>query len=366
MTDQTPNQEKRKKGRLSQSDVPAYSLKDALRVPEALSNQYGKQPTRPLMVAAAMSMSPNSGPFRMLTGAAVAYGLTDGAAQGETIGLTALGRRIVAPTKEGDDIVAKREATLKPRVIREFLQKYDGNRLPDKAIALNVLEEMNVPPEATERAYRMILENSQHTGFLQDISGNSYVNLGAQPPIEPESELELGPEAAPNDETGYEYIVSDPEAVSDEPVPSNTLTTNKRVFISHGKNRGVVNQLKEVLGYGGFEAVVSVDSETTAKPVPEKVMDDMRSCGAGIVHVGADQTFTDAEGTEHQILNSNVLIEIGAALALYGKNFILLVEKGVTLPSNLQGLYEVRYEGSKLDYDATMKLLRSFNEFKSL
>ena len=39
----------------------------------------------------------------------------------------------------------------------------------------------------------------------------------------------------------------------------------------------------------------------------------------------------DPEGKEHQILNQNVLIEIGVAQALYGKNIILLVEKGAQL-----------------------------------
>jgi hypothetical protein len=73
----------------------------------------------------------------------------------------------------------------------------------------------------------------------------------------------------------------------------------------------------------------------------------------------------NSEGKEHRTLNQNVLIEIGAAMALYGRSFILLVEKDVTLPSNLQGLYEVRYSGTKLDYDATMKLLKAFNDFRS-
>ena len=57
-------------------------------------------------------------------------------------------------------------------------------------------------------------------------------------------------------------------------------------------------------------------------------------------------------------------IEIGAAMALYGKQFILLVEEGVRLQSNLQGLYECRYEGNELSGEATMKLLKSFNEFR--
>jgi predicted nucleotide-binding protein len=39
------------------------------------------------------------------------------------------------------------------------------------------------------------------------------------------------------------------------------------------------------------------------------------------------------------------------------------VEKGVELPSNLQGLYQVRYEGEDLGGDATIKLLKAFNDF---
>jgi hypothetical protein len=52
-------------------------------------------------------------------------------------------------------------------------------------------------------------------------------------------------------------------------------------------------------------------------------------------------------------------------MALWGDNFILLVEEGAKLPSNLQGVYEVRYQGSTPDHDTTMKLLRAFKEFKS-
>ncbi len=73
---------------------------------------------------------------------------------------------------------------------------------------------------------------------------------------------------------------------------------------------------------------------------------------------GGDRTAADRPPLK--ILNPNVLIEIGGAMALYGRKFILLVEKGVSLPSNLQGLYEVRYEGDRLDYEATMRLLKAF------
>ncbi len=82
------------------------------------------------------------------------------------------------------------------------------------------------------------------------------------------------------------------------------------------------------------------------------------------MHVGAEKKVLDANGAEHQMLNPNVLIEIGAAMALYRQRFILLVQRGVTLPSNLQGLYEVRYDGDGLDHDSTMRLLEAFADFK--
>jgi hypothetical protein len=90
----------------------------------------------------------------------------------------------------------------------------------------------------------------------------------------------------------------------------------------------------------------------------------MRECGAGVIHIDSEETLLDKDGNERRVLNENVLIEIGAAMALYDGRFILLVQKGVRMPSNLQGLYRVEYDGTKLDYDATMKLLKAFSDFR--
>ncbi|MFZ4808198.1 MAG: TIR domain-containing protein [Hyphomicrobiaceae bacterium] len=141
---------------------------------------------------------------------------------------------------------------------------------------------------------------------------------------------------------------------------------NKRVFITHGKNKKILDQVKEIVTYGGFEPIVAAEREGAAKPVPEKVMADMRTCAAAVIHVAVDEVLLDKDGNERPQINGNVLIEIGAAMALYpGYKFILLVEEGLKLPSNLQGLYECRYTGGELSGGATMKLLKSFNEFKS-
>ena len=138
----------------------------------------------------------------------------------------------------------------------------------------------------------------------------------------------------------------------------------KRVFITHGKNKGFSDLIKQLLGFGELEPVVATEKQTVSQPVPQKVMEDMRSCGAAIIHVEGERKLIDADTNEHVVLNENVLIEIGAAMALYGDRFILVVKEGVKLPSNLQGLFEVRYSGDTLGGADTIKVLQAITDMK--
>ena len=366
----SPGKGQEKRPYLSQTDVPSLSLDQALRVARAF-DEYGGRPARPLDIARALKVQPTSGPFKTLCGAAIAYGFTEGGYNAPQISLTALGRRIVKPTIEGDDAVARREAVLQPRVVREFLQRYDGSKLPREDIGLNVLETMGVPRQANTRALRAIVEGAQTAGLLKDINGVSYVDLQNTDPAPTggadaaESKTEIPePQATSEATDGKAPMTHVGAATSPLGLPASDLRL-KRVFVTHGKNRGLVPQLKELLEFGQFEPVVSVERESVSKPVPDKVMDDMRVCGAAIIHVDADRELMTPEGGREVVLNGNVLIEIGAAMALFGRRFILLVQDGIRLPSNLQGLYEVRYKGEQLDGEATLRLLKAFNEFKN-
>jgi len=129
---------------LKQSDVPAASLEDALRVPQAILEHYAGKPTPPLHVAKALNVDPKGSQLKVLTGAAIAFDLIQGGAQAATISVTDLAKRILRPKAEGADTAAKREAVLKPRVFAEFLTTYDGNAFPRQDIALNVLEDKGV------------------------------------------------------------------------------------------------------------------------------------------------------------------------------------------------------------------------------
>jgi hypothetical protein len=138
-----------------------------------------------------------------------------------------------------------------------------------------------------------------------------------------------------------------------------------RVFITRRMKQKILEQVKELVAFGKFAPVVARDRES-AKPSPHDVMDEMRRCDTAVIHVGADGSRFDGACNEEPRISGDVLIEIGAAMALYGRNFILLVEEGVTLPANLQGLYECSYSGEELDMPATMTLFKAFNDFTRL
>ncbi|HVZ82637.1 MAG TPA: TIR domain-containing protein [Terracidiphilus sp.] len=358
-----------KRAKISQADIPAYSLAEAIKVPRAIAENYGRKPTAPLKVAKGMNVQPNSSSFRMVTGAAMAYGLTKGGPNAPLIEITPLGLRVLKPTKEGDDLAAKREAILKPRVIGKFLTQYDNSPVPRRDIAINVLStDMDVPEERAAAVFDMIMEGARAVGFVQKIKDKEYISLeGAGEAEEDESYDATEPIESLTEGTEAEPSISKidhfppAQSASDDTLAMAT----KRVFITHGKNKDFIDPIKKIITYGKYEAVVAEEKQSVSKPVPDKVMGSMRSCGAAIIHVDVEKVLKDEEDKEVQILNPNVLTEIGAAQALYGRRFILLVKDGVKLPSNLQGLYEVRYSGEKLDANDAFKLLDAMQDIQN-
>jgi hypothetical protein len=359
-----------------QADFPQSTLQQAQKIPSALVDNFGGREGSPPDIALALGISPTSSTWPYLAGSSIAYGLTDGGVNANVVKLTPLGRKLVAPEKEGDDLAARREAIMKPRISKEFFERYRRAKFPNDLIGTNVLKSLGIPPGRVQSALDILKENGRYAGIIRETPNGPFVNLDSPgvpaptaTPALPEQDLDEVDSAI---EVGASSSVPVPTpgaplAKSSATVVGGTLPFDSKancVFISHGQQKAIVTQIKELLVFGGFDPIVSVERESTAIPVPEKVFEDMRSCGAGVIHVGAEGKYLDRDGTEHMKINDNVLIEIGAAMALYGKKVILLVEKGIALPSNLQGLYRCDFEGGQLDYEATMKLLKTFSQFR--
>ncbi len=345
-----------KRTRISQTDIPAYSVLKALQVAKAIFDNYGGGPAKPLWVAEAMNVSPKSGPFKMKTGAAVAYGLTDGSYGVVNISLTPLARRIFAPTQEGDDLVAKRIATLKPKIIANFLKKYDNSPLPAENIAQNVLAEMGVPRERTKAAFNLIKECAADVGFLREIKGKTYVDLlGITPQIKAKDKKNLFDEST--DEVPEEEIddMTLPEETSPLPnsIPESQSEKSKPVFIAHGKNKGPLDQLKRILDEFKIPYKVAVDEPNSGKLIPEKVKALMRECGSAIfIFTGNEgKSFTNKKGqpeTKRQVPNLNVVFELGAASILYNDRVIIFKEEEVEFASGFSSIGYISFKDGSI------------------
>lgn len=352
------------RSQLKQSDFPLVNLQQAQKIASAIVDNFAGTGGSPPDVALAIGISPTSSAWRSLANASIAYGLTSGGWNAASMTITDLGRKLVAPEEEGADIGARRDAIMKPRLMKEFFEKYRRAKFPNEIICANILKAQGISADRVQGALQIIKENGKYAGVIRDTPTGPFINLDspgvpapAATPALPEDEHDELPPAADAGPAATTTAKSTPPPAAFDPKADH-------VFISHGKRRAIVTQIKELLEFGKSTPVVSVEREATAISVPEKVFEDMRACAAGIIHVGGEGKYLDTEGNEHTKLNDNVLIEIGAAMALYGKKIILLVEKGVALPSNLQGLYRCEFEGDKLEYDSTMKLLKTFSQFR--
>ncbi len=146
------------------------------------------------------------------------------------------------------------------------------------------------------------------------------------------------------------------QASHSEATPRVREARQLRIFVAHGRNPKLVAQVKDILTQvAGIDCEIAVKDEETAIPVPEKVFGAMKRCTASVIIVSREQVRGENAGSG---INDNVLIEIGAAFMLYDKRVVLLWERGVPVPSNLQGLYRCEFDGDDLALPEVIKLMK--------
>jgi len=359
---------KPKRTRISQGDIPSITLQSARRVPQTLADNYGSDPTRPLDVASALNVTPTSGGFRTLCGAAVGYGMTDGGPNAPLIALTALGKRIVTPTEVDDDMRALRQAALAPTIAEKFYGKYDGSALPPKTIAQNVLASFGVPTDRTSDVYDLLIENAKYVGFVKKIKDKDFIDIGS--PIQNGSAKAPAPEAEPepdDDEDDFDEPETHPvrDATPPPAPPAPQMAPKNAIFVGHGGNKKPMEQVLKILNEYSIPHKEAVEEPNRARPIPQKVAEVMRECGAAILVFTGDVEYFDKDGNSVWRPSENVSHELGAASVLYGDRIVIFKEKGIDLPSNFSSVGYIEFEKDKLG-DKGIELFRELVSMKIL
>lgn len=361
------------KRKRSSDAFPKFSLKNTLAVAQSIEDNHAGEPYNYLDLSESLGKSPQSSSMRMLVSNSYRFGLTTGSYCAEKIALTELGKSIVAPRSDKEKMDGIAAALLNFNLFKEFIKVYDQKKLPADNLLRNILiRDFSIPATDADACLASIKQNFEDWGLIVDYGGSKWLRLDKLTPNKPDATVsqdestqtpepqkitdQMKPSDAPK---SAEKIESEPVAET----PQLYTPIVPRVFISHSKNKEILDQIKAILKFGRFDYVVAEEIETTSIPIPEKIFKLMKECNCAIINISADECEKDAVDKYH--VNGNVLIEIGGAFLLYGHKVILLTDKRVEkLPSNLQGLYRCEYEGDELSGKTTLKIQEALTRFR--
>ena len=348
---------------------PKFSLMESLEIAKTIiDNNAGRSYDR-LSLAESIRQSPGSSKFRMLIIASSKYGLTTGSYNAPKISLTPLASSILKPKSDAEKQRALKEALFNVDFYEKLFNMYNKNKIPAKEHFKNTLErEFEIPQDDTEQCYNLIMQNAKELNIIHKISGNLYFNLGLfgnQEIVGKEVIETIEEENNEVNEGKIESIEKDESKIKDITSEIEIKKISKpKIFIAHSKNKKILEQIKQILEFGQFEPIIAEEVETSAIPIPTKIFGLMRECHCAIINISADEQEKMPDGSYK--INENVLIEIGASFLMYNQKVILLVDKRIGLPSNLQGLNKCEYEGNELSWPTGIKLTKVLQDFRKL
>jgi hypothetical protein len=176
---------KMKQSYVAAEALPRKSLEQVAVVPRTLHATYAGKSATLEELCSTMGIRPGAGNTNYLFAGALAYGLVT--KSGDEYTLAETGRKIVAPTYDGEDAEAKVKAVLTPTILSRFFTEYNAHTIPSDVHLPNVLEtRFGVPRNRVTETIQLIVANGTYAGILhqQDGGGQPVVRLpgaGAAP-----------------------------------------------------------------------------------------------------------------------------------------------------------------------------------------
>ena len=361
-----PQKQSKKLGR-PPSDAPTFprdTLNESLQVARAIRRDGSGDPMNPILLANSLKTTRRSKKYYELLRSSERYGLTDGTVFSKSISLTELGKALVIPTDEETLGSRLRRALLSPKLFGDFFANTDKKPIQKEAYLKNTLEtKYNVRRVDVDTCYDILMKNIRDQNLIIKQGQEELLwldNLGKAPPMNVATEMESSESTAGKTEPGSPLG----QPTFETPHTKEEVAKVPRVFISHSKNKKILDNVKQMLTFGNFDSRVAEEKETLSMPLSDKVFGLMKECNCAIINVSADQE--KRQGDTYNI-NENVLIEIGASFLHYDKRVLLVIDQRFKdkLPTILQGITAIFYEGQELSLTDGMKLMKSLGEFRS-
>jgi len=169
-------------------------------------------------------------------------------------------------------------------------------------------------------------------------------------------------------ETALKSIIQKYKILGFEEKPATVAEIPPKAFIVHGGRSGVLDKLREFIEALGIKPIIVELSPTKGMTVDEKVNKYIKDADCGIV-LATKGGIVDTKGRQpKQHPRLNVIDELERLRAAFPERTILLVEKGVDLPSNISGLTHEPFVGQSMDraFTAIARELAEFGILKTI
>ncbi len=336
-------------------NFPFHTLEEARVVAQKIRDEVAGSPMNKLLLGHALGVSPGSSNFRDLLSSSYKYGLTDGTEKATEISLTDLGKQVTGPDESARQIGLRRAAQT-PAVFKQFLEQFDQAKVPSDDMLPKVLtQQFQVPELHAEECARLIVSNGRSVGLIRDLTGGPRVLLDAAPlsstPLPDDLPTSDEPELRAPQGAVEQAAPVEPTPSRDDALPSDALppARSKVLFVGHGKNRGPLEKVERFLVRYGIPHKIAVDEPNLGRPIPTKVKDIMKECGAAILILTKDEMFVDADGREVWRPSENVVYELGAASLLYDDRIVIFMEQGLHFPMNFESIGHIPFEEDQIE-----------------
>ncbi len=124
------------------------------------------------------------------------------------------------------------------------------------------------------------------------------------------------------------------------------------IFLAHGKNKKVLEQLKAILGQFNIPFKIATEEPNLGRPVSSKVRETMQACNCAILLFTADEEFKDLEGKTIWRPSENVVHELGACSYLYENRIVVIKDDKIQFPANFKDLGYISFKEDNLQEKA--------------
>lgn len=197
---------------VASADLPRKSLEDALKVAKVIKDEYAGKLATWEDIAKGMGFAATNPNNKYFLWAATAYGIVE-KDQNDQYRLTEIGRKILAPTYEGENREGVIKSIAKPAILGRFYSDYGGSLLPSGDIFRNVLEQKyGIVGNRIDETIQIIQQNAKFADLLEEQpggkfrlrSGNEAIGIST-PEVLPSTPIQDGTPKAPADDSATDY-----------------------------------------------------------------------------------------------------------------------------------------------------------------